>query len=191
MTSRYRLIDWTSRLLRHGKTRVSADVAFLLDRLGTNGDTWSITLKRLFSRTKTKGVAFSFLAASSQPLRTKHHRHTQTEHNDSAQHFQSTSFLLLQLAMRHRAYNDHQQDGIIQHVCDVIQRQIAVIGPCGKLLHRQDLRVKRWGRKKEGKKKEEEGKKEKDRQRREKDRQCNPSFFPKMGVAVEPQWALS
>ncbi len=54
------LIDWTSRLLRCGKARVSAEVASLLDRLGTNSDTWSVTLKRLFSRTKTTGVAFSF-----------------------------------------------------------------------------------------------------------------------------------
>ncbi len=53
------MIDWTSRLLRCGKARVSAEVASLLDRLGTNSDTWSITLKRIFSRTKTTGVAFS------------------------------------------------------------------------------------------------------------------------------------
>ena len=54
------LIDWTSRLLRRCKARVSEEVASLLDRLGTNSDTWSITLQRLFSRTKTTGVAFSF-----------------------------------------------------------------------------------------------------------------------------------
>ena len=60
MASYLQLIDWTSRLLRSGKARVSAEVASLLDRLATNSDTWSVTLKRLFSRTKTTGVAFSF-----------------------------------------------------------------------------------------------------------------------------------
>lgn len=54
------LIDWTSRLVRSGKARVSADVTSLLDRLGTNSEIWSMTLKRLFSRNKTTGVAFSF-----------------------------------------------------------------------------------------------------------------------------------
>ena len=54
------IVDWTSRLLREGKARVSDEVASILDRLGTTSDAWSSTMGRLFSRSKILGVAFSF-----------------------------------------------------------------------------------------------------------------------------------
>ncbi|MFC1758132.1 hypothetical protein ACFL2H_05105 [Planctomycetota bacterium] len=55
-----RLVDYTSRLVRNGKARVSAEVATILDRMGTSADVWSHNLKRMFSRTKHLGTAFSF-----------------------------------------------------------------------------------------------------------------------------------
>ena len=55
------LVDWTSRLLRRGKARVSAEVASILDRLGTTGEMWSETMKQLLATPgRTLGVAFAF-----------------------------------------------------------------------------------------------------------------------------------
>jgi REP element-mobilizing transposase RayT len=54
------LVDWTSRLVREGKARVSEQVASILDRLGTNAEVWKVTLQKLLSRSKALGVAFAF-----------------------------------------------------------------------------------------------------------------------------------
>jgi len=55
------LVDWTSRLFREGKARVSDEVAPILDRLDTTGEMWQETMKRLFAKAgKTLGVAFTF-----------------------------------------------------------------------------------------------------------------------------------
>lgn len=53
------LVDWTSRLVRKGKARVSEEVTALLDRLGTNGDRWSATMSKLFTTSRPMGVAFA------------------------------------------------------------------------------------------------------------------------------------
>ena len=54
------LIDYTSRLIRKGKARVSDEVVSLLDRLGTSAEVWDANLKRMFAKNKHLGVAFSF-----------------------------------------------------------------------------------------------------------------------------------
>lgn len=54
------LLDYTSRLVRRGKARVSAEVEAILDRLGTSKDVWSTTVLELFRRTTPVGVAFAF-----------------------------------------------------------------------------------------------------------------------------------
>jgi hypothetical protein len=54
------LIDWTSRLVRKGKARMTAQVASILDRLGASADVWQATMTQLFSRSSELGVAFSF-----------------------------------------------------------------------------------------------------------------------------------
>jgi REP element-mobilizing transposase RayT len=54
------LVDFTSRLVRNGKARVNADVAAILDRIGTSAEIWTHNLKRMFARTKHLGTAFSF-----------------------------------------------------------------------------------------------------------------------------------
>jgi hypothetical protein len=53
-------VDWTSRLVRDGKARVSSQVASILDRLDTSVDIWQATLQKMFSRPNTLGVAFAF-----------------------------------------------------------------------------------------------------------------------------------
>ena len=54
------LVDWTSRLARDGKARVSSQVASIFDRLGTSAEVWQATLQKLFSRSTELGVAFAF-----------------------------------------------------------------------------------------------------------------------------------
>jgi hypothetical protein len=41
------LVDCTGRLIRVGKATISAELAGILDRLGTNGESWRILLERL------------------------------------------------------------------------------------------------------------------------------------------------
>ena len=54
------LVDWTSRLVREGKARVTDRIRSLLDRLDTTADLWSVMLQRLFKRRRPTGVAFAF-----------------------------------------------------------------------------------------------------------------------------------
>jgi REP element-mobilizing transposase RayT len=53
------LLDYTSRLCRKGKARVSREVASILDRLGTTADVWSARIERLFSKTRLLGSYFT------------------------------------------------------------------------------------------------------------------------------------
>lgn len=60
------LVDYTSRLFRSGKARVSQEVAGILDRLGTNAAFWESQIKGLFRNARLLG---NYLAASRQRLR--------------------------------------------------------------------------------------------------------------------------
>lgn len=53
------LVDYTSRLCRNGKARVSREVAGILDRLGTSAELWNHRLKKLFARSRLLGSYFS------------------------------------------------------------------------------------------------------------------------------------
>ena len=53
------LVDYTSRLCRHGKARVSHQVAGILDRLGTSADVWGDRLRSMFSRSRLLGSYFA------------------------------------------------------------------------------------------------------------------------------------
>jgi REP element-mobilizing transposase RayT len=53
------LVDYTSRLCRKGKARVSREVASILDRLGTSPDVWAARMERLFSKTRLLGSYFT------------------------------------------------------------------------------------------------------------------------------------
>jgi hypothetical protein len=52
------LVDYTSRLCRQGKARVSREVASILDRLGTSADVWGQRIQRLFAKTRLLGSYF-------------------------------------------------------------------------------------------------------------------------------------
>ena len=42
------LLDYTGRLVRRGRARVSPDVQSILDQLGTSKELWSATVLELF-----------------------------------------------------------------------------------------------------------------------------------------------
>ena len=54
------LVDYTSRLLRRGKARVSRDVESLLTRIGTSAEVWNATLGKMLKGSGLVGVAFAF-----------------------------------------------------------------------------------------------------------------------------------
>ena len=54
------LVDYTSRLCRSGKARVSEEVAGILDRLGTSAEYWEARLKALFGKPRILGSYFAF-----------------------------------------------------------------------------------------------------------------------------------
>jgi len=53
------LVDYTSRLCRSGKARVSREVAGIFDRLGTSAELWSHRLTKLFARSRLMGSYFA------------------------------------------------------------------------------------------------------------------------------------
>jgi hypothetical protein len=60
------LVDYTSRLCRQGKARVSREVAAMLERLGTSADIWGRRIQQLFGKTRLLG---SYFATDRQRLR--------------------------------------------------------------------------------------------------------------------------
>jgi hypothetical protein len=42
-----RLVDFTARLFRPGKATISAELAGIFDRLGTNARSWQVKMKKL------------------------------------------------------------------------------------------------------------------------------------------------
>ena len=54
-----RLLDWSSRVFRRGKARVSREVQSILKRLGTSPDVWRARLQMLMGREQLLGVAFA------------------------------------------------------------------------------------------------------------------------------------
>jgi hypothetical protein len=59
LASYLNLLDWSSRLFRSGKARVSPEVAGLLDRLGSSPDLWADRLKRLAGVERLFGTVFA------------------------------------------------------------------------------------------------------------------------------------
>jgi hypothetical protein len=55
------LLDWTSRLYRKGKARVSSEAAGILERLGTSVEAWDERLRKLLGRSKLVGTALGNL----------------------------------------------------------------------------------------------------------------------------------
>ena len=53
------LLDWSSRLLRHGKARVPQEVAGILSRLGSSSDLWQHRMEKLRDRSRIFGTVFA------------------------------------------------------------------------------------------------------------------------------------
>jgi REP element-mobilizing transposase RayT len=49
------LVDWTARLCRTGKARLSQEVAGIMDRLKTSAECWQVHMKNLFAKTRWLG----------------------------------------------------------------------------------------------------------------------------------------
>jgi hypothetical protein len=64
-TAKQPLIDYTGRLFREGKARISAELAGILDRIGSSAASWHVRMERL-----KNGRSFGrFFAASRDKLR--------------------------------------------------------------------------------------------------------------------------
>jgi hypothetical protein len=55
------LVDYTGRLFREGKARISAEVAGILDRIGSGTDDWQVRMEKL-----KNGRSFGRFFASSR-----------------------------------------------------------------------------------------------------------------------------
>ena len=53
------LVNYTSRLCRQGKARVSRQVASILERLGTSADVWGQRIQELLKKTRLLGSYFA------------------------------------------------------------------------------------------------------------------------------------
>jgi hypothetical protein len=60
------LVDYTSRLVRQGKARISRQVAGILERLGTSVEFWQGRIQAMFQRSRLLG---SYVASERQRLR--------------------------------------------------------------------------------------------------------------------------
>jgi REP element-mobilizing transposase RayT len=66
LSSYLELVDWTARLCRTGKARVTEEVAGIMTRLGTSAEYWQSHLKKLLGKTRWLG---SYCATRAERLR--------------------------------------------------------------------------------------------------------------------------
>ena len=66
LASYLQLVDWTARLCRVGKARMSREVASILERLGTSAAFWESRLKKLLGKSRLLG---SYFACSRERLK--------------------------------------------------------------------------------------------------------------------------
>ena len=69
------LVDYTSRLCREGKARLSQQVASILDRLGTSADIWNHRITRLFAKARLTGSHFASDRAKLREIAAHRGRH--------------------------------------------------------------------------------------------------------------------
>ena len=65
LASYLELVDWTARLCRTGKARITAEVASIMTRLGTSPEYWQSHLQKLLGKTRWLG---SYCATSAKQL---------------------------------------------------------------------------------------------------------------------------
>ena len=66
LSSYLELVDWTARLCRTGKARVTEEVAGIMTRLGTSAEYWQSRLQKLLGKTRWLG---SYCATSAERLK--------------------------------------------------------------------------------------------------------------------------
>ena len=66
LSSYLELVDWTARLCRTGKARITAEVAGIMTRLGTTADYWQACLHKLLGKSRWLG---SYCATDAQRLK--------------------------------------------------------------------------------------------------------------------------
>ncbi|GDX97150.1 hypothetical protein LBMAG47_28150 [Planctomycetia bacterium] len=66
LSSYLALVDWTARLCRTGKARVTENFAGIMTRLGTSAEYWQSHLKKLLGKTRWLG---SYCATSAERLK--------------------------------------------------------------------------------------------------------------------------
>ncbi len=65
LSSYLELVDWTARLCRTGKARITQKVAGIMTRLGTSPEYWRSHLQKLLGKTRWLG---SYCATSAKKL---------------------------------------------------------------------------------------------------------------------------
>ena len=66
LSSYLELVDWTARLCRTGKARISQEVVGIMARLGTSPEYWQSHLQKLLGKTRWLG---SYCATSAEQLK--------------------------------------------------------------------------------------------------------------------------
>jgi len=59
LSSYLELVDWTARLCRTGKARITAAVAGIMARLGTSASCWQANVQTLLGKTRWLGTCCS------------------------------------------------------------------------------------------------------------------------------------
>lgn len=59
LASYLELVDWTARLWRQGKARMSTEVAGIMERLGTSAEFWEARMKKLLGKSRLLGSYFA------------------------------------------------------------------------------------------------------------------------------------
>jgi hypothetical protein len=70
------LVDYTGRLYRSGKARMTAGVKEVFDRLGTSAEFWSHRLKRMLTSRELRGSFFAARAETVRDLSTRRNKRT-------------------------------------------------------------------------------------------------------------------
>ena len=70
LASYLRLLDWSARLFRPGKSRMPVEVAGILERLGSSADVWRARLEKLRQNDRLFGVVFGTSRAVIQDFAT-------------------------------------------------------------------------------------------------------------------------
>lgn len=75
LSSYLELVDWTARLCRTGKARITQEVASIMTRLGTSPECWQSHLQKLLGTTRWPGTYCATTAARLTAIAAKHGVH--------------------------------------------------------------------------------------------------------------------